>query len=198
MARLARSGIVRVLKVVLPLTALLLISALFLVGQRDESEPGLGFSGLEIDGEQGLRMAEPRFTGLTPDGLPFRVTAEWALPDGPDPERVGLGPLEGAVTLDDGRIATIVADAGDLRPKLERLTLRGGIVATLSDGWRVEAPGATVDGRAQTLTATGPVRGAGPSGEIEAGSMRAARDGETHYVWFEGGVKVRIDPAATN
>lgn len=195
MARLARSGIVRLLKVALPLAALLLIAALFLVGDREDRGGGLGFSGVEFDGE-GLRMAQPRFTGLTPDGLPFRVTADWALPDGPDPEHVGLGPLEGQLTLDDGRVATIAADGGDLRPREELLSLRGGVVATLSDGWRVEASGATLDGTAQTLSAAGPVRGAGPSGEIEAASMRAARVGESHYVWFEGGVRVRIDPPA--
>jgi hypothetical protein len=40
------------------------------------------------------------------------------------------------------------------------------------------------------------VRGVGPAGDISAATMRAARVGDNAYLWFEGGVTVRIDPNA--
>ena len=53
--------------------------------------------------EDGLRMLSPSFTGRTPSGEPYIVTADWALPDSPNPNRIGLRGIEATMTLKDGR-----------------------------------------------------------------------------------------------
>jgi lipopolysaccharide export system protein LptC len=195
MAGAARQRAARFLKVALPLAGAGIVVTIFAF-PRGEFSGGVGFDGLSGSFGEGLRLANPRFSGAAADGRPFTLRADWALPDGPDPERVGLGPVSGEFRLDDARSVGVVAGGGEFRPKAETLTLEGGVTVTTSDGWRLTATRADVDVAGGALTAAGPVAGAGPGGSIEAGAMRAARRAEGDYIWFEGGVTVRIDPGA--
>jgi lipopolysaccharide export system protein LptC len=192
MAADSRSRAVRALKLLLPAAALALTVTVFVLGDRDE---GFSLSDVDFSVMDGLRLSNPEFTGRMPDGSPFSITAEWAIPDGPDPERVELGPMRGEARLADGRVARLRADGGDARPKAETLTLEGDVATQSSDGWSMRVPRADLDLGRQTMRAAGPVRGEAPFGEIDAGSMRAARIDESHYIWFEDGVRVRIDPS---
>jgi lipopolysaccharide export system protein LptC len=189
------SRIVRWLRIILPLAALALLLAVFLL-PRELLVGRIGLSGLSFDPGQGLRLESPRFSGTTPDGQPFAVTADWALPDAPDPTRIDLGPLAGEFVVEPGQTVRLTAEAGEYRPKDGLLSLDGGVVVTTSDGYRMTAARARADIDARTLRVEGPVAGEGALGRIEADSMRAVqRDGENH-VWFEGNVRVRIVPGA--
>jgi lipopolysaccharide export system protein LptC len=187
------SNAVRILKIGLPLAALGLVLLIF-VAPRDRFSIDLG--SLDYSFEDGLRLENPRFSGADAAGRPFALTAEWALPDGPDPETVALGPLNGETRLEDGRVVTLSAGGGEIRPKARALSLSDGVVVETSDGWRVTAPAASADLEAETMAAEGPVEGTGPSGALEAGAMRAARRADGDYIWFEQGVRLRITPAA--
>lgn len=189
-----RSRVVRLLKLALPLAALALAGAIFL-SPRPDVGPAIDFSGVRYDGEEGLRLLNPRFSGRTPDGEPVTLRADWALPDGPDPSSVLLGPLTGEVALHEGRRVTLAADGGELRPKDRRLRLEGRVRLELNALYALETGEVALDMNAETLRAAGPVRGTGPQGDIAADAMRAARREESHYVWFEGRVRVRIEPA---
>lgn len=195
---LTRSAWVRLLKVALPLGAAALVAALFLSGGRDRGE-GLGVSGVSIDAD-GLRLTEPRFSGRLEDGAPYELRADWALPDGPDPERVELGPIRAALlpapSEPEGRTLTLSAGSGVYRPQAGTLRLEGGVTLRTSDGYTARADGFSADLRAETARTVGPVRGDGPAGSIEAATMEAARRDGAGYIRFGGGVRVRIDPSA--
>lgn len=189
-----RSSVVSILKIALPLSALALVVAVFVVPQGDDFD--LDFVSMDFDFEDGLRIDRPRFSGQDQAGRPFTIVSDWAMPDKPDPDRIELGPVEGEMALQEGRRLTLSAGAGVIMPKLERVRLSEGVALETADGWRIAAPVAVADLEAETVTAEGPVEGAGPAGAIQAGAMRAARvDGED-YIWFESGVRLRIDPEA--
>lgn len=194
----SRSGLVRLFKVALPLAAVGLLAALFLAGRPEIG--GVVLSDLDFDAEDGLRLLNPEVSGETEAGEPFSATAEWARPDGPDPERVALGGVRGEVALQDGRRLTLAAGGGELRPRAETMRLEDGVVIQTSDGYRLRAAAADVDIAARQVAAVGPVEGRGPAGAIFAGSMRVERrDDETaagDYIWFEDRVRVVIDPTA--
>ena len=158
----------------------------------DEFGGDISIDGVRVDPE-GLRLENPRITGSARDGRPFAVTAEWALPDGPDPKAVTLGPLEGETMAGERRL-TLTARGGAFRVEEERLSLEGGVALETSDGWRLLASAAEIDLDDQTLDASGPVTGSGPRGDLEAGSMRAERRADGDYLWFEDGVRLRIAP----
>lgn len=196
-----RSGAIRLLKIVLPLAATALIAALFLYSAV-ERETGLAFGGFSFDGRDGLRLTQPRFSGRTDDGQPFFLRAEWALPDSPDPDRVTLGALQGRFEVDAETVLALSADGGAYRPKDRTVTLDGDVVVRLNEGGDPDRSGvlrvARVDADldAETLTAAGPVSGAGRGATVQAGRMRAARGADGYYIWFEERVRVTLDPAA--
>lgn len=189
------SGLVRLLKISLPLAALALVVAVF-VAPRDQVE--FDFGDFDLDFEDGLRLEEPRFSGADASGRPFTIIADWALPDSPDPERIDLGPVRGEAALADGGGLRLAAGGGVILPKARRLVLDQVVSIETTDGWRLAAPRAEADLEGRTVETDGPVSGEGPGAEIAAGAMRAARRAEGDYIWFEDGVRLRIDPAAAS
>jgi lipopolysaccharide export system protein LptC len=196
-ARVARySRTVRRMKVALPLGAILLIGMIFMVGRE---RPAL------IDAEQaaemaalgaGLRLGNPRFAGVTEDGDPFVVTADWALPDGATPDRIDLERPVGEMRMADETVVTVRAATGEFFRGEERLNLAGDVVLETSGGYRVETPRVEVDLAAKVAVAPERLRATGPRGGIEADRVRLDRgagEGGT-TVRFEGNVHLTWQP----
>ena len=205
------SRLVRRLKIALPLLALALLSAIFLMPGRDRLDLGLLYSSADLlKLGEGLSVSRPRIEGSTARGEPYVVEAEMATPDGPDPSLVELDQVRAAFTQADGREIQVQAGEGALRPKDQTLSLGGRVTMTTSDGYRVETDRIEADLGAGAAEAPGPVTAEGPAGAIESGSFRALRvesDEEDSaqalgalppgdYLWFENGVRVTWRPEA--
>jgi len=191
----ARALAIRAAKIGLPLIALATVAAIFAFsGGYDDR---VSFDGVAIsEGGEGLKLTNPRFTGVTARGEPFSVSAAWALPDGPDPERVRLSDIRGEINLADGRVVALAAKTGEMQPKANVVTLADAVEIASSEGYRLDAALARLDAEAEIFTAGGGVRVSGPFGDIEAETMRVERDGAAgpgDYIWFEKRVKVRIE-----
>ena len=197
-----RMRLIRALKFGFPALALMVFGSLFVFNSARYSDQ-ISFEGVDLSAlEEGLRLVEPRFNGATNRGEPFTVSAEWALPDGPRPERVELNSVSGEINLIDGRVVTLSADTGVLEPKANILTLTDGVRFASSDGYEITASTARFDGDAEELTARGDVVAEGALGRIRADRMRAMRiapEGadetveKSAYIWFENRVRVRIE-----
>jgi len=143
--------------------------------------------------QDGLRMLQPSFTGRTPSGEPYTVTADWALPDSPKPNRIVLKGIEATMTLKDDRIATILSTDGTFFPQIKRLRIENGVALTTSDGYRLDTDAAIIDAEGRTLLTDGMVSATGPAGSIRADLLEAL-DAEDRIVKFTGNVRVTIQP----
>lgn len=204
------SKLVRWLKIGLPLLALGLLSAVFLLPRENGFDGGLIYSTADLLAlGEGLTVSNPRFTGSTEQGEPFVVSARTATPDGPDPKEVVLDAPDAEIDQAE-RTITLTAATGTLLPKESRLSLSGGVTLVTSDGYEVTTDAVDANIKTGTLDAPGPVRAVGPQGSIEAGSFRAeraprAKDGAAPAAttglsvgdrfWFENRVKVTYAPA---
>lgn len=209
------SRAVRWLKVGLPLLALALLSAIFLLPREHEFDFGLVYSTADLVAlGEGLSVSNPRIAGSTEAGEPYVLEADSATPDSPDPERVELDRVRAAYTQAEGREIKLTAGQGVLRPRDQILRLEGGVNLTTSDGYKVETDVVSADLKAGSAFAPGPVRAEGPAGSIASGSFRARRvegapeaqetgasRGEAlgalkpgDYLWFEDGVRVIWTP----
>lgn len=198
-----RRRLIRLLKVALPAVAIAVFASLFIFNSAGYDDR-ISFDGVDLAAlDEGLRLVNPRFTGATNRGEPFTVTAEWAQPDGPRPERVELNSVAGEINLNDGRVVTLSAQTGVLFPTENLLTLGDGVRFASSDGYLVKAQSAELDADGETIRAEGEVLASGSIGMIRSDRMRAERrprpgsgaaDGEKDaYIWFENRVKVRIE-----
>lgn len=204
------SKAVRWLKIGLPLLALGLLSAVFLLPRDHGFDGGLIYSTADLLAlGEGLTVSNPRFTGTTEEGEPFVVSATTATPDGPDPEEVVLASPEATIDQ-DARSVVLTATTGTLLPKKSLLTLSGAVTLVTSDGYEVTTAHVNANIKTGTLDAPGPVHAVGPQGAIEAGSFRAERAPRADAgaapaattglpvgdrIWFENRVKVTYAPA---
>ena len=191
------SRVVAWMKVLLPLGAVVLIAAIF-VSARDKSDLTKIFTAEELATlGAGLRLDNPRFAGVTEQGEPFAIRADWALPDSAMPRLIDLERPEGEIELNDGRTISARAATGRMHRENKILVLEGGVVLDTSDGYHVETDRVVLDLNAKTAVAPGPVSGTGPTGQIDAGSFRAAagEDGaRAGKIWFENRVRVVFIP----
>lgn len=182
------------LRLLLPLAALGLVVAVFFFATRGAERASLPMvEGVAVGA--GMEVSRPRFMGEAEDGSPFRVAAETARPDGPDPTRVDLLAVDGELTLPGGRVLNAVAAEGVYRPKRAELTLTGGVAAETDDGYRLTSEAMSFDLGARKGWSEAPVRLAGPLGEIVANRMEASVDGDL-VARFDGEVRVVIQAMA--
>lgn len=188
------SRLVGVLKVGLPLMALVLLASMFLVQTEDEFEGGIAFTEGDLSrlGE-GLQITAPVLTGATRDGDPFRFTAAVVVPDAVPPTRAAISGLEGAVEFAGGPRVAIAAPEGAIDLGTEVMTLEGRVRVASEDGYAVVADRMEVDLLGGVLVAEGDVVGDGPMGRITAETLRvvpaeAEAGGERRVFSFGGGV----------
>lgn len=197
------------LKIALPLLAVGLIAAMFLI-PRERVEGGLTAAQIAALGA-GLKLDNPRFSGATDDGEPYEITAAWALPDSAMPDVIDLDQPKGRIVTNGSGLVTVEALKGVFVRSAESLTLNGGVVIVTADGYRFETESAELDVAGRSVTSPGAVRITGPFGSIEAGSMRATdpagpeESGDVPAgmsgaarIWFENRVRMVILPQNTN
>lgn len=191
------SRTVRMMKIALPIIALLLIVAIFLSGRE---RGGIVDLRTATDGAAlavGLQLENPRFTGVTKRGEPYVLTAATAVPDGAKPNLIDLDAPTGEITLRDQRQLTVTARVGQMFREDERLDLEGDVVLVTSDGYRVETEKVEMDMANKTAEAPGEVRAAGPRGSIRSNTVRLRQgvegDGSAIIV-FDGNVKLIFRP----
>ncbi len=189
------------MKVLLPLGAVALIAAIF-VTARDKGDKGdltTIFTAEELATLcAGLRLDNPRFAGVTEQGEPFAIRADWALPDSAMPRFIDLERPEGEIEMNDGRTVAATAAVGRMHREEKTLVLGGGVVLDTSDGYHVETDLIEIDLDAKTANAPGPVSGTGPRGQIDAGSFRAVAGEDSvgaGKIWFENRVRLVFIPA---
>lgn len=197
---------VRWMKVLLPVGSVLLVVAIFLAGRRLDEATSL-LSAEEIAAlSAGLRLEAPRIAGRTDSGEPFILQADWAEPEGPVPDRIALNRPTGELTLADGRLVLGRADTGLLERSAGEMWLRGEVEIETSDGYRFESERIRVLLSSREAESPGEVFGEGPSGSIEAGSMRIvsddpeaveAGDSSTARILFNDRVRVVFLPNAS-
>jgi lipopolysaccharide export system protein LptC len=191
-----RSRMVRQLKVVLAITAILLVGTVFMFGRERavvfDAEQAANLAVLGA----GLKLDNPRFSGITEDGDPFVVTADWALPDGATPDRVDLEKPDGELHLADQRVVTVRAAAGELFRGDDQLNLMGDVVFETSDGFQAKMPRIELDLASKVAVAPARLRATGPRGSIEADRMRMVRGTtpNSSTIRFEGNVHVNWRP----
>ena len=194
----AYSRVVTWMKILLPLAALAVMSALFLSAQKKSDLSEIFTAEELITLGAGLRLDNPRFAGVTERGEPFALRADWALPDSAMPRIIDLERPEGEIAMTDGRTIAARSATGRMLRKQKILVLKGGVVLDTSDGYHVETDQMEIDLGAQTAMSPGPVSGIGPTGRIDAGSFRAVAgehgvgDGT---IWFENKVRLVLIPA---
>ncbi|TNF20545.1 MAG: hypothetical protein EP318_10490 [Rhodobacteraceae bacterium] len=186
------------LKVLLPLTALGLLSTIFLLSRPVNEDPDLTFFDNVSEIPTRDSVTAPYYTGSTPEGHAVSVTAESARPMPDDPAGVLAEKLQATFRLTDGSRIDIVAEHAAVNEPADLIELRGNVVIDSSTGYVVRT--ALLQGALRSVNADAPegVTADGPIGDLTAGEFRIredASDGNVQML-FTNGVKLVYHPAS--
>ena len=189
------SRLVALLKVLLPLTALGLLSTLFLLSRNIDPMAAIPFADTEIKERlRGQQITAPFFSGTTDGGDRVTVSAGTMMTlSALDNEAQDLS---AQIDMSSGTRIVLFADTGRFDMKRSTSALSGNVVITTSSGYKLTTDALNAEFDELVIDSPGPVAGTGPLGVLNAGKMHLARrtgDENAHLI-FTNGVKLIYDP----
>ncbi len=190
------SRMVQLLKVLLPLAAILLLSTVFLFSRSIETNVSGPFTQQDIrERIEGQVVTRPHYRGTTRKGENIRVDARRATQGG-NGTSATADEFHGRFDLLNGGIITLDSKTGSIRPDKGTATFVGDVVITTTDGIRVTTDLLNTSLDEIRGDTPGQVDGTGPIGNFTAGRMTFGadkKDGPVHIL-FTDGVKLVYEP----
>jgi len=192
------SRLVGVLKVVMPLTALVLLSLVFLLART--IDPTQAIATAEIDVEERARdprLSGARYAGVTEDGAALGIRAETARSDPTGAMRLTVTGLELSLQGADGEDFEARSARGVIDRGLGRFEMSGGLEIVATPGYRLTTQRLTGLLDSTLMHAPMAVSGQAPAGEITAGRMELRAEsapGTGYRLVFAGGVRLNYLP----
>ena len=143
-----------------------------------------------------LTMTSPSLAGVLKDGRRYRIVADRALMAPGKDEAIALESVRAALQTEDGGRVDVQAPAALFERGRERLTLSGGVIASTSDGRRLDTSSIAIWQDADGLAALSetPTKLTGPEGVATADGLSAGPGLDP--IRLTGAVKVRLDSSA--
>lgn len=192
------SRFIALLKILLPVSALALLSTMFLISKSVDPTTSLSYARVnleELTGDQ--RIDSPRFSSVTEDGAAITFSAKSAVPD---PDQTNVFSAEGLaarIETPDGGAVDINASKALINGSSNIVDLSGGVTLVTSTNYHIATNGLSTAMDTTSAKTLGPVEADGPMGHLTAGQAEITREGEesdTYLLVFKGGVKLIYDP----
>jgi lipopolysaccharide export system protein LptC len=187
------SIVVKVLKVLLPSAALVMVGLYFVPTRLSLEIDGATASLEGVSVESGnLKMVNPKLSGRHPDYGRYEIRADTALQNVETPQKVALDEVTGSLVSPEGDTTRLQALSGLFDTEARRLTFQEGVSIEGRAGLTVKMRTATVDFDEQLIVSKEPVSMQFRGSRIDADSVRL-ETGRAR-VLFSGDVKVRLEP----
>jgi lipopolysaccharide export system protein LptC len=180
---------------VLPISALGILSTLFLLSDPPDPDRALPYA--EVDVAQlarELRLTQPRFAGVLPDGREITLVARAAAPDFEETNVIVTDQMEGRIALSEDAFVFLDAGEGRIDVSGRIANLSGGVAAETTQGYRVVSDTMRLSLADLGMRTPEAVRIDGPGLVLEAGAMVLDGPGGAAVLSFTGGVRVLYDP----
>lgn len=190
-----RSRIVAFLRILLPLTALAILSTLFLFSERKEPGRNLPYSEVTAENiDQRPAVSQPTYAGVATDGTEIEMTANSATPGGSSGHS-SVDQVNVTLRNPEGGTAHLVAGSGEMEGEVIRLG--DGAKMTTSTGWQLTSKEFVAHTEAGSVVSKDPVEAIAPFGTLNAAEMelRTLQYGsKQHVLDLKGGVRMLYQP----
>ena len=181
-------------KVVLPLSAIVLLSTLFLIARNVGDTSQIPYADIEEIARQ-PRLSAPKMVGMSETGGTYTIEADVARQD-PDTDN---GLIAEAIVVNmttiDGIETTVSAGIGKLDSNAKVVTLDNLARVTTSDGYLMETRGLVTSLTDGSLETTDPLEVRAPYGSLTAGRLTITPDSdEPQLIVFNNGVRLIYQP----
>ncbi|MCQ0989512.1 LPS export ABC transporter periplasmic protein LptC [Jiella marina] len=185
------ASIVRVLKIGLPLVAILiLVSGAAAIWFARSLPDDVSVTSAAIDDGQ-VVMEDPRMSGVDGEDRPYELIARRAI-QSLDGTGITLDKIEAKVPVNDETSAEIAATTGYYDASAGMLSLTEGIRVKTNNGVSIQLAGANIDLSEGTLHGQGPVLIKSAGQTIRSETLKVSDSGK--LLSFGGGVRMLIEP----
>lgn len=185
------------LKILLPLSALAILSTLFMVSNTIRPEDAIPYAEVDIDDlMRQPRLTQPNFAGVTSDGASLTLQADEARVGPTEGVTPGLiTGLIGTLETPDGARTDLSASQAQLDATGRTMVLGNGVTISNSTGYLITANQISVALDRTSLDSSGPIKATGPAGSIESGALHLGLQGDSYVLVFKSGVRMIYHPA---
>jgi lipopolysaccharide export system protein LptC len=164
------SRFVSLMKVALPVLALILVTLIFVWPklQASDNRFQVGFAAIKAHEAGNPSMMNPRYVGLDDREQPFTVTADLARNVIQTDRPVELEVPKADLSLSDGSWVVLTAQTGLYEREKRQLDLEGEVNLFHDSGYEFKTASARIDLATGTAHGTVPVTGHGPFGDLRA------------------------------
>ncbi|MEC9368829.1 MAG: LPS export ABC transporter periplasmic protein LptC [Pseudomonadota bacterium] len=188
--------LVRILRIGLPLLALLVFSLYLFSGRLTVTLGDMQASVERVEiRKDTLRMVNPKLEGANQKQGQYVITADYAEQDVGDPNTIRLTNVKSEMTESKRGWSRLSAPKGVFHTKLEQLELLGGIDIASSNGMKAHLLNASVDLRTQIVKTNDPVDVEFLNGTIRSDRMDLGA--QEKWVIFRDRVRVHIHKRPT-
>lgn len=190
-----RRAPVTLLKIALPLTAVVTVGYLFywwLESRETTVDPTL-MQGVEQQSTPNeVTVTDVKYDGKDDQGRPFSITAESAAHEEGNERRIALKKPLADIVMGGGAYVAVTATDGLLDRDADIVTLTGDVTLFHDNGLSFQTDSATIDLKAKTAEGSDPVEGQNEDGEVIAQGFKVLDDGNT--IEFTGKAYMKIYP----
>lgn len=188
------SRFVTSMKLVLPIGAGILVMLVVLWPEinNNPSKFQLGVTRIDVDGADGQKLINARYTGTDGENNPYSVTADTLMQNPEQEDLVDLKNPKADITISGGSWLAVMAPAGQYRKKDQVLELFGGVNAFHDLGYEFHTEHAILDFRDGSAFGASAVHGQGPFGEIQSEGFRVHENGAN--IMFTGRARLLLYP----
>lgn len=186
------------LKVLLPVSALALLSTMFMISKAVDPTTALSYARVNLSALNGdQRIDNPRFSSVTKDGAAISFSARSAVPDREKTNVFSADILTAIIEMPEGGSVNIDAAKALIDGSSNLVDLSGGVTLVTSTDYEIATDGMVTALDVTFAKTNGPVEAQGPLGKISAGMVeleRQANDPPAYLLVFKNGVKLVYEP----
>ncbi len=175
------SRLVRLMKIILPSTALALMALVVAWPQLQETERAVraGVAEVNVSDFEGLTMINPRFIGVdTNNSGSFEMTAVRAFQQNKDAVQITLAQPKADLMTKNGHWLALSADDGVYHKNAQTIRLDGTVTLFRDDGYVFETASLDVDLQAGSAKTNQQVTANGPAGSARAEGIEVFNRGQ--------------------
>ncbi|MEM6589810.1 MAG: LPS export ABC transporter periplasmic protein LptC [Pseudomonadota bacterium] len=191
------SRIVGLMKIILPMTALGILSTMFLFSDGFDPTEAVPITTIDLQQraeDQGATNAT--FAGVTRSGDEVLVLTEHTRPSSANPRVFLADDVAAEYRLSSGTGIDITSRRGEMNQISNSATLEGDVLVETSTGYTITTDALNTQFDRLFAESPGPVAGVGPPGDLTAGRMVLEHNDDTGtaHLRFTDGVKLVYEP----
>lgn len=182
-------------KIILPMSALAILSTLFLFARNaNTTEDAALAQAEEIAREQ--KVTAPKFAGVTDSGDIIIIAAKSAQPDAVRADTIQIDDIRMRLDTTDGSFVEVTAIEGEIDGRARIASFLGLARLQTSNGYEMETNGLVAELQTGRVTSNGLLEIRAPFGELTAGmvTFQVATPDAGQQMLFTNGVRLLYNP----